>query len=77
MTLPTIIQQLEDYRRAAAELHLCWIDAPLARRMGYTFEGLKAAVERGDIPAAKVGRAGRFCLTPEVIEQFTRNRARA
>ncbi|HJV26855.1 MAG TPA: hypothetical protein VJ673_14295 [Aromatoleum sp.] len=77
MTLPTIVDQLEAYYRANEELSLCWISAPMARRMGYTLGGLKVAIERGDIPAAKVGRSGRFCLTRATVERFTRHRAAA
>lgn len=74
MTLPTIIEQLEAFHRAneRQSAGLCWIDARLAGRMGYTLEGLKAAIERGDVPAAKVGRSGGFYLAPETVERFTR-----
>lgn len=79
MTLPTIIEQLEAFHRASeqqAAAGLCWIDARLARRMRFTLEGLKAAIERGDIPAAKVGRSGGFYLAPETVERLTgRNRS--
>lgn len=79
MALPTLLDQLEAFHRANEQqaAALCWIDARLARRMGYTFEGLKAAIERGDIPAAKVGRSGGFYLAPETVERFTRHRAPA
>lgn len=78
MTLPTIIEQLEASHRANEQqtAGLCWIDARLARRMGFTFEGLKDAIERGDVPAAKVGRSGGFYLAPETVERFTRKRMR-
>lgn len=74
MTLPSLIEQLEAYRLASEQqaAELCRIDARLAKRMGYTFEQLKAAIECGDIPAAKVGRSGGFCLAPETVERFTR-----
>lgn len=77
MTLPTILQQLDGYHRANDQqaAGLCWIDARLARRMGYTFGELKAAIERGDIPAARVGRSGGFYLSPDTVERFTRERA--
>lgn len=73
MILPTIIEQLEAFHRANEQqaAGLCWIDARLARRMGYTLEGLKDAIERGDVPAAKVGRSGGFYLAPETVERFT------
>lgn len=62
-----IIDQLQVHQPARPQR----IDARLARRMGFTFEGLKSAIERGDIPAAKVGRSGGFYLAPETVERFT------
>jgi hypothetical protein len=38
----------------------CWIDALLTRRIGYTFNKLTTALEREDIPVAKVRRSGGF-----------------
>lgn len=73
MTLPTIMDQLEAYHRANEQqtAGLCWIDGRMARRMGYTFEGLKTAIECDDIPAARVGRSGGFYLAPETVERFS------
>lgn len=76
MTVPTIIEQLEAFHRANEQqtAGLYWIDARLARRMGYTLEGLKAAIERGGVPVARVGRSGGFYLAPETVERTTGSR---